>query len=83
MPRKKSETSKDYNKHWLIQEAEQRRISEAKQKQTSAERIENVSNNNGYHNNSGHEKRAAAHNNVSDNIYANVDAANLSYKPHR
>merc|ERR1712012_892695 len=82
VPRKKSETSKDYNKHWLIQEAEQRRISEAKQKQTSAERIENVNNNNGYHNNSGHEKRAAAHNNVSDNIYANVDAANLSYKPH-
>merc|ERR1719189_2189763 len=31
-PRKRSE-GKDYNKHWLIQEAEQRRISEAKQKQ--------------------------------------------------
>ena len=46
--RDKSEANKDYNKHWLIQEAEQRRISEAKQKQhlnTSPEKIENVNNN--------------------------------------
>ena len=71
--RDKSEANKDYNKHWLIQEAEQRRISEAKQKQhlkTSPEKIENVNNNIG-------DKKTQS--NMSDNIYANVDVGNLSY----
>ena len=83
-PRKKSDTntSKDYNKHWLIQEAEQRRISEAQHKHTSAnERPEIVNNNNGYHPPGQAALDKRAHNNVSDNIYANVDTSNLSYKP--
>merc|ERR1712152_58764 len=52
-PRKREKSEvKDYNKHWLIQEAEQRRISEAKQKQNLSippgqiEKIENINNNN-------------------------------------
>ena len=82
-PRKRSE-SKDYNKHWLIQEAEQRRISEAKQKQNQPQhldKLENINNNN--NNSNGHEyadyddKRV--HNNISDNIYANVDVTTLNY----
>ena len=84
-PRKREKSEvKDYNKHWLIQEAEQRRISEAKQKQnlpTSSssanqgqiDKIENLNNNQDVFG----EKRAQ--NNVSDNIYANVDPANISY----
>jgi len=82
-PRKRSE-GKDYNKHWLIQEAEQRRISEAKQKQNQPQhldKLENINNNNNSSN--GHEfpdyddKRV--HNNISDNIYANVDVTTLNY----
>merc|ERR1719422_173699 len=57
-PRKRSE-SKDYNKHWLIQEAEQRRISEAKQKQNQPQhldKLENINNNNNNNSNgNGHE----------------------------
>ena len=81
---------KDYNKHWLIQEAEQRRISEAKQKQnlstsssstkTSSssqgqiDKLENLNNNQRGFG----EKRAQ--NTISDsNIYANVDPSNISY----
>ena len=79
---------KDYSKHWLIQEAEQRRISEAKQKQNLSsqqqqhhgqiEKIENINNNN---NGGGNypEFQKRAHNDVSDNIFANVDPTNFSY----
>jgi len=84
-PKKKEKAEvKDYSKHWLIQEAEQRRISEAKQKQNlniphgQIEKIENINNNNNgteYQNSYG-EKRL---HNISDNIYANVDPANLNY----
>ena len=88
-PRKRSE-SKDYNKHWLIQEAEQRRISEAKQKQnlstsssstntstnTSQGQIDKLENINNNHRGFG-EKRV--NNTISDNIYANVDPSNISY----
>jgi len=84
-PKKKEKAEvKDYSKHWLIQEAEQRRISEAKQKQNlnippgQIEKIENINNNNNvtdYQNSYG-EKRV---HNISDNIYANVDPANLNY----
>lgn len=83
-PKKKEKSEvKDYSKHWLIQEAEQRRISEAKQKQNlniqhgQIEKIENINNNNvsDYQNSYG-EKRV---HNISDNIYANVDPANLNY----
>jgi len=83
-PKKKEKAEvKDYSKHWLIQEAEQRRISEAKQKQNlniqhgQIEKIENINNNNvtDYQNSYG-EKRV---HNISDNIYANVDPANLNY----
>jgi len=84
MPVKKKEKEggqRDYSKHWLIQEAEQRRIAEAKQKQnlnhssssSGLEKIENLNNNNsGY----GGDKRRDL---VSDNIYANVDASNLNF----
>ena len=96
-PRKKSEGSKDYNKPWLYQEAEQRRISEAKQKQNvvglgagagqqNIEKIENINNNNGGHDyqNYADKHRAPALNNISDNIYANVDANNINFsKNHR
>ena len=88
-PKKKEKSEvKDYSKHWLIQEAEQRRISEAKQKQNlniqngQMEKIENINNNNlpDYQNSYG-EKRV---HNISDNIYANVDPSNLNYnKNHR
>lgn len=88
-PKKKEKSEvKDYSKHWLIQEAEQRRISEAKQKQNlniqhgQMEKIENINNNNvpDYQNSYG-EKRV---HNISDNIYANVDPTNLNYnKNHR
>jgi len=78
---------RDYSKHWLIQEAEQRRIAEAKQKQnlnnhsssssSGLEKIENLNNNNsgGY----GGDKRRELQ--VSENnIYANVDAgSNLNF----
>jgi len=83
-PKKKEKSEvKDYSKHWLIQEAEQRRISEAKQKQNlniqngQMEKIENINNNNlpDYQNSYG-EKRV---HNISDNIYANVDPSNLNY----
>jgi len=83
-PKKKEKAEvKDYSKHWLIQEAEQRRISEAKQKQNlniqhgQIEKIENINNNNvtDYQNSYG-EKRV---HNISDNIYANVDPTNLNY----
>ena len=81
---------KDYNKHWLIQEAEQRRISEAKQKQnlstsssstntstnTSQGQIDKLENINNNHRGFG-EKRV--NNTISDNIYANVDPSNISY----
>jgi len=77
-------SSKDYNKHWLIQEAEQRRISEAKQKQNpgagaglNVEKIENINNNNGHEYHNYPDKRV--HNNVSDNIYANVDTSNINF----
>ena len=69
--------NKDYNKHWLIQEAEQRRISEAKQRQTlepNMEKMENINNNIGPDYPGG--KRAQ--NNVSDNIYANVDVGSMN-----
>ena len=82
MPTKKKEKdTRDYSKHWLIQEAEQRRIAEAKQKQnlnhsssgSGLEKIENVNNNNsGF---PGDKRRDL----VSDNIYANVDASNLNF----
>ena len=84
MPVKKKEKEvgqRDYSKHWLIQEAEQRRIAEAKQKQnlnhsssgSGLEKIENVNNNNsGF---PGDKRRDL----VSDNIYANVDASNLNF----
>ena len=86
-PRKREKSEvKDYNKHWLIQEAEQRRISEAKQKQnlsTSSsststsqgqiDKLENINNNQrGFG-----DKRA--HHTISDNIYANVDPSNMGY----
>ena len=82
-PRKKEKGElKDYNKHWLIQEAEQRRISEAKQKQNlnimqsqiDIETRENINNNNSgseIHNSFGDMRT----HNVSDNIYANVDSS--------
>ena len=80
-PRKLREKSegdrgnKDYNKHWLIQEAEQRRISEAKQRQNqpepNMEKLENINNNV-----TGEKSRAQ--NNVSDNIYANVDVGQMN-----
>ena len=86
MPVKKKEKEvgqqRDYSKHWLIQEAEQRRIAEAKQKQnlnhssssSGLEKIENLNNNNsgGF---VGDKRRDL----VSDNIYANVDASNLNF----
>ena len=90
-PRKREKSEvKDYNKHWLIQEAEQRRISEAKQKQnlstsssstkTSSssqgqiDKLENLNNNQRGFG----EKRAQ--NTISEsNIYANVDPSNISY----
>jgi len=83
-PKKKEKSEvKDYSKHWLIQEAEQRRISEAKQKQNlniqngQIEKIENINNNNvAEFQTSYSEKRV---HNISDNIYANVDPANLNY----
>ena len=84
-PKKKEKAEvKDYSKHWLIQEAEQRRISEAKQKQNlnippgQIEKIENINNNNNVtdYQNSYNEKRV---HNISDNIYANVDPANINY----
>lgn len=88
-PRKREKSEvKDYNKHWLIQEAEQRRISEAKQKQnlstsssssntsTSQGQIDKLENINNNHRGFG-EKRV--HNTISDNIYANVDPSNISY----
>jgi len=89
-PRKREKSEvKDYNKHWLIQEAEQRRISEAKQKQnlstsstttttttTSQGQIDKLENINNNHRAFG-EKRA--HNTISDNIYANVDPSNMDY----
>merc|ERR1711994_109332 len=90
-PRKREKSEvKDYNKHWLIQEAEQRRISEAKQKQnlstsssstntstnTSQGQIDKLENINNNHRGFG-EKRV--NNTISDNIYANVDPSNISY----
>ena len=83
-PREKSEgdrSNKDYNKHWLIQEAEQRRISEAKQRQNqpepNLEKIENINNNvTGGAEYPGEKGRAQ--NNVSDNIYANVDVGQMN-----
>ena len=93
--REKSEGSRDYNKHWLYQEAEQRRISEANQKQNivgpgvgqqNIEKIENINNNNGEHDtqNYADKHRSPTLNNISDNIYANVDANNINYsKNHR
>ena len=92
-PRKREKSEvKDYNKHWLIQEAEQRRISEAKQKQnlstsssststttsgsSSQGQIDKLENINNNHRAFG-EKRA--HNTISDNIYANVDPSNMGY----
>lgn len=79
-PRKKSEiTSKDYNKHWLIQEAEQRRISEAQHKHSPAAAAERMESVNGYQPGQPRQDMRAAHNTVSDNIYANVDTNNLSY----
>jgi len=86
-PRKREKSEvKDYNKHWLIQEAEQRRISEAKQKQNlpsssssssvnqgQNDKIENVNNNDHMFG----EKRVQ--HTVSDNIYANVDPSNTNY----
>ena len=91
-PMKKEKETRDYSKHWLIQEAEQRRIAEAKQKQnlnlahssssTGLEKIENINNNNSEYSGYNGEKRRE--HNVSDNIYANVDAANLNFnKNHR
>lgn len=90
--KEKSESKSDYNKHWLIQEAEQRRISEAKHKQNLnlqqpspssskgspplMEKIENINNNNGEENIQYLEKRT---NLVSENIYANVDPSNLNF----
>jgi len=86
-PKKKEKAEvKDYSKHWLIQEAEQRRISEAKQKQNlniphgQIEKIENINNNNNgtdYQNSYGGDNKRQ--HNISDNIYANVDPANLNY----
>ena len=80
MPVKKKE-SRDYSKHWLIQEAEQRRIAEAQQKQnlnlapsSSLEKIENINNNNSPQ--PGEKRREHL---VTDNIYANVDATNLNF----
>ena len=79
-PRKREKSegggNKDYNKHWLIQEAEQRRISEAKQRQMepNMEKMENINNNIGPEYPGG--KRAQ--NNVSDNIYANVDVGSMN-----
>ena len=90
MPTKKKEKdTRDYSKHWLIQEAEQRRIAEAKQKQnlnhsnststSSVEKIENYNNNN-----SEQIVEKRREHVVSDNIYANVDASNLNFnKNHR
>lgn len=91
-PRKREKSEvKDYNKHWLIQEAEQRRISEAKQKQnlstsstttstttsgSNQGQIDKLENINNNHRAFG-EKRA--HNTISDNIYANVDPSNMGY----
>merc|ERR1719234_2383708 len=78
---------RDYSKHWLIQEAEQRRIAEAKQKQnlnnhsssssSGLEKIENLNNNNSGYN--GGDKRRELQ--VSENnIYANVDSgSNLNF----
>ena len=88
LPRKREKSEvKDYNKHWLIQEAEQRRISEAKQKQnlstsssstnTSQGQIDKLENLNNNHRGGFGEKRAQ--NTISDNIYANVDPSNISY----
>jgi len=85
MPTKKKEKdTRDYSKHWLIQEAEQRRIAEAKQKQnlnhsnststSSVEKIENYNNNN-----SEQIVEKRREHVVSDNIYANVDASNLNF----
>ena len=80
-PRKREKSegggNKDYNKHWLIQEAEQRRISEAKQRQNmepGLEKMENINNNVSPEYPGG--KRAQ--NNVSDNIYANVDVGSMN-----
>ena len=86
-PRKRDKSEaggggKDYNKHWLIQEAEQRRITEAKQRQhlePGLEKMENINNNIGGPEYPG-EKRAQ--NNVSDNIYANVDVGSLNINPN-
>lgn len=88
----KNDLKSDYNSHWLIQEAEQRRISEAKHKQNlniqqispsssngshgMVEKIENINNNNNENSNQYLEKRTHL---VSENIYANVDPANLNY----
>merc|ERR1719180_388606 len=79
---------RDYSKHWLIQEAEQRRIAEAKQKQnlnnhsssssSGLKKIENLNNNNSGGYNVGDKRRELQ---VSENdIYANVDAgSNLNF----
>lgn len=76
--RRKERESRDYSKHWLIQEAEQRRIAEANQKQNlplssppggGFEKIENMNNNQSP---AVDKRREVA---VSDNIYANVDVA--------
>jgi len=56
--RKKSDGNKDYSKHWLIQEAEQRRLHEVNQKlsmETKVEKLENINNN------SSHQTNAASH----------------------
>jgi len=89
-PKKKEKDTRDYSKHWLIQEAEQRRIAEANQKQnlnlnnhsssnsSGIDKIENINNNNNseYKGHNGEKRRE---HNVSDNIYANVDAGSMTF----
>jgi len=77
----KKKESRDYSKHWLIQEADQRRMAEAQQKKnlnlaqtSSLEKIENINNNNSPQ--PGEKRREHL---VTDNIYANVDATNLNF----
>merc|ERR1719309_1457412 len=82
--RRRSE-NKDYSKHWLIQEAEQRRINEAKQKQKNCvDKMENINNNmvpgvNVNLNQAQQEPRDKAGGHVSENIYANIDATHINY----
>jgi len=85
--RKKSDIGKDYNKHWLIQEAEQRRIHEANLKMGKVDKIENINNNAShepinhaaYHNNVKSGPGAGGREEVSENIYANVDPNQINY----